>query len=657
VDASEKYDAFVSYSHKLDEQLAKRLQPELERFAKPWYRIRALHVFRDDVNLSANPDLWGSIREALAASRWLILLASPEAGRSEWIDREVTWWLDNKPDPTNHLLIAVTDGRAPWDSAQDPDANGAASIIPPVLRAHLGTEPRWVDLRGVRVPEPVDEYRTRFQDAIANLATPLWGISKDLLYGESIRQHRRAMRLARQAVIVMAALTIAAVAGGVYSYVQRNQALAQARLANSRQLVAEASALGASHPGLARQLLAEANRVDPTPQVEGALMNSLSLPGELDFSGGVRAEAYMPSEPVLAVCTDNGISLVNTATGRPLASVTSRTGYVSAVAFRPEGRIMATGGADGDVRLWDVSQPSQPRLIKKITASAGTVDGLAFGPSGDILAAAYDNQVVALWNVHSPTQPRLFSAFPAEGPLGIAVAISPDGSVLAASGTGTAVQLWDITTPGHPRKLAALAGSAADALAFSPDGNLLASGSQGDFDVRLWDVTHPARPHARAILPGHTGPVDALAFSPDGHTLASGSEDDTAKLWDLADPLQPSNIATLSGHAGFVKALAFSPDGQTLAGGSYDQSVFLWNMAGAGKTVPLATLSGSAGPVAFSPDNRYVVAGDPPKLWDISTPGNPRAVATLVSPAAYTGSVVALDFSPDSHLVDRKSVV
>lgn len=157
-----KYDAFISYSHKLDGELAKRLQPELERFAKPWYRMRALHVFRDDVSLSASPHLWGSIQEALEASRWLILLASPEAAKSVWIDREVRWWLENKRDPLEHLLIAVTDGRPPWDSA-DPATPGAVSIIPPILQGHVTSEPRWVDLRDVRIPDAKDDYRTRFQ--------------------------------------------------------------------------------------------------------------------------------------------------------------------------------------------------------------------------------------------------------------------------------------------------------------------------------------------------------------------------------------------------------------------------------------------------------------------------------------------------------------
>jgi hypothetical protein len=88
------YDAFVSYSHALDGALARALQIGLERFAKPWYRPRALRVFRDTASLSANPGLWSSIQNALASSAWLVLMASPDAARSPWVDREVAWWLE-----------------------------------------------------------------------------------------------------------------------------------------------------------------------------------------------------------------------------------------------------------------------------------------------------------------------------------------------------------------------------------------------------------------------------------------------------------------------------------------------------------------------------------------------------------------------------------
>ena len=86
------YDAFFSYSHALNGELAPLLQTAVERFAKPWYRMRALRVFRDSTNLAASPDLWSSIEEALAASTWLVVLASPEAALSTGVQREITWW-------------------------------------------------------------------------------------------------------------------------------------------------------------------------------------------------------------------------------------------------------------------------------------------------------------------------------------------------------------------------------------------------------------------------------------------------------------------------------------------------------------------------------------------------------------------------------------
>jgi hypothetical protein len=88
-DGTSGYDAFISYSHTLDGALARALQTGLERFAKPWYRPRALRVFRVTTNLAANPDLWSSIETALASSAWLALMASPNAAQSKWVNREV----------------------------------------------------------------------------------------------------------------------------------------------------------------------------------------------------------------------------------------------------------------------------------------------------------------------------------------------------------------------------------------------------------------------------------------------------------------------------------------------------------------------------------------------------------------------------------------
>jgi hypothetical protein len=93
--ADSGYDASISYSHQHDRILGPRLQSGLQRLAKPWYRGRALRIFRDTADLAGSPALWASIEEALRESRWFVLLASPEASRSVWVNREMQWWLDH----------------------------------------------------------------------------------------------------------------------------------------------------------------------------------------------------------------------------------------------------------------------------------------------------------------------------------------------------------------------------------------------------------------------------------------------------------------------------------------------------------------------------------------------------------------------------------
>lgn len=92
-DPASGFDAFISYSHRADGLFAAAFQRDLERFAKPWYQIRSLRVFRDDTNLSPGP-LKASIERALADSEWLILLACPESAGSPWVNKEVEWWQD-----------------------------------------------------------------------------------------------------------------------------------------------------------------------------------------------------------------------------------------------------------------------------------------------------------------------------------------------------------------------------------------------------------------------------------------------------------------------------------------------------------------------------------------------------------------------------------
>lgn len=105
-----KYKAFMPYSHAVDRKLVPALQSALHQFAKPWYRLRAIRVVRDKTSLAMTPELWPSIQEALSESEYFLLLASPQAAQSPWVQKEVDWWLQHRTAKT--LFIVPTEGEA-----------------------------------------------------------------------------------------------------------------------------------------------------------------------------------------------------------------------------------------------------------------------------------------------------------------------------------------------------------------------------------------------------------------------------------------------------------------------------------------------------------------------------------------------------------------
>jgi WD40 repeat protein len=152
------------------------------------------------------------------------------------------------------------------------------------------------------------------------------------------------------------------------------------------------------------------------------------------------------------------------------------------------------------------------------------------------------------------------------------------------------------------------------AVSYSPDGRLLAVGSQ-DSEVTLWDIANPRRPRRLAVLRDFNNAVYSTVISPDGHTLAAGSQDDMVRLWDIATPSHPRLLAPpLAGPTDTVYQVGISPDGRMLAGATTGGEVWLWNIADPARPQALATLHAASGALydlTFSPDDRtFVVGGD-----------------------------------------------
>jgi WD40 repeat protein len=344
---------------------------------------------------------------------------------------------------------------------------------------------------------------------------------------------------------------------------------------------------------------------------------------------GLYEAAVSPDHATLALALMDGrIKLWQRAPQKELGTLKGQGAAAYRLTFAADGKTLASGHEDGMVKLWDVAKQTELATLRGHTKA---ILALAFAPDGRTLASGGEDQTIKLWQID-----RAAARFQERATLkghtlpARSVAFSPDGQTLA-SGAGERrrvgeaekatlpgeIKLWDVTTG---RERASLKGHArgVNAVAFAPDGQALATGSD-DGTARLWDLAKILGAGKKAAVQPESNPyIWALAFSPDGQTLATASLDGTAKLWNAA---QGTELWTLRGHSGQVTAAVFSPDGRTLTTASVDRAVKRWEVA-TGRLRATWKDTDSISCAAFAPDGRTLATGHVTgtvKLWDPDT--------------------------------------
>jgi WD40 repeat protein len=333
---------------------------------------------------------------------------------------------------------------------------------------------------------------------------------------------------------------------------------------------------------------------------------------------------------------------------------TCGTAGVASVCFSADGRQVVSGGQDGNVKLWDAASGEEQRCMAHGDSGIGRVVGgegvasLSFSADGRQVASGGNDGNVKLWGVQSGEEQGCMAH---GGCVVVSVCFSADGRQVVSGGNEGNVKLWDVAS-GEELGCMAHGIDWSISLSFSVDGWHLVTG--GLKDVKLWDVIFGEDRQA-CIAHGNEG-VTSVSFSADGRRVVSGGQDGNVKLWDAASGEEQRCMA--HGNEGAillqVTSVCFSADGRQVASGGQDGNVKLWDVAsgeelacmahGCGvdsyvspiKTTPYDMLnigwSAMINSVCFSPDGRQVVSGGKDmvsggkggyvrnaKLWDVAS--------------------------------------
>ena len=274
-------------------------------------------------------------------------------------------------------------------------------------------------------------------------------------------------------------------------------------------------------------------------------------------------------EPVLSLRGENSLDTRTRnkcRAGSPDLDKCGHKGKVWAVDFNEKRNLIATGGSDSTVKIWD---PVSGKVLQTLRGHTRTVREVSFTTDGNQLATSSDDGTAKIWDLSSGKLLRT-----------LFVKKSRDEAVYSADTSYTTIYEGDV--PG---------------IAFSPDGKYVATASS-DGTATVWNVSSG---EAKFVLEGHTDVVWKVTFSPDGRRIATASHDGTAKVWDAATGRE---LLTLTGHTGALWGVSFSKDGTRIATASLDKTARIWDANTGRELLVLTGHRKAVNRAVFSPDGR-----------------------------------------------------
>ena len=338
----------------------------------------------------------------------------------------------------------------------------------------------------------------------------------------------------------------------------------------------------------------------------------------------IKSVAFSADGSTIASNDGNTVRLWDTTIGKQKNTLRGYTPSVNSIEYSPDGTVIASAGSDGKVRLWNTTSRKQEKML---IGHSESVRDICFSPDGKTLVSGGNDYKLCLWDVNMG---KLIKTF--VGHTDMVASVSFNGQTIA-SASDDEIWIWDAATGQHERTLVGHIGIVSEIL-FSPDGKILASGSQsksayaGVNSVLLWNVETGEK---IAKLEGNPKGVTDLNFSPDGKMLACASKERYIFLWNIntrkykalfVDPpvfnITPNGEKFWSKPAGI--SVNFSLDGKILVSGHTDETVRIWDISTEQQTTIF--IGHKTGSSSFSPDGKTLASGSSDGtilLWDLTS--------------------------------------